>query len=159
MYFVISDSQSGLDTNDPVRHISQVVFIDQSNMLLHRRYGLCTGEFFCQCLCKESIRFAKMKSCCFAYVSYLIQLLFGDCFRIGSANSIKFFLRFSHADNRLFQYPVPSRCYLHYRGLFSPCSPQNPVQNSFPPLNRAKQGIHSKPFYIKAFERLTPEKH
>ena len=117
------------------------------------------ASFFASVFARNQSVLQKMKSCCFAYVSYLIQLLFGDCFRIGSANSIKFFLRFSHADNRLFQYPVPSRCYLHYRGLFSPCSPQNPVQNSFPPLNRAKQGIHSKPFYIKAFERLTPEKH
>lgn len=45
-----------------------------------------------------------------------------------------------------------------YRGLFSPCSPQNPFQNSFSPLNRAKEGIHSNSFYIKVFGRLTPEK-
>lgn len=117
------------------------------------------ARFFAGVLAGDQSVLKKVKSCRFADVSYPIQLLFGDRFRIGSANNIKFFLCFSHADNRLFQYPVPSRCYLHYRGLFSPCSPQNPVQNSFPPLNRAKQGIHSKPFYIKAFERLTPEKH
>ena len=58
MYFVISDSLSGHDTNDPVRRISQAVFLNQSNMLLHRQCGLCTGVSFCQCPYKGPIRFA-----------------------------------------------------------------------------------------------------
>ena len=113
MYFVISDSLSVLDTNDPVHHISQDVFLGQSNRLLHRRYGLCTGAFFAGVLAGDRSVLKKVKSCRFADVSYPIQLLFGDRFRIGSANSIKFLLCFCHADNRLFKYPVPSRCYLH----------------------------------------------
>ena len=59
MYFVISDNLNDLDTNGPVRHISQDVFHGQSNKLLHRRYGLCTGVFFCQCPYKGLIHFAE----------------------------------------------------------------------------------------------------
>ena len=50
--------RSDADTTDPVRDRFPGEFPGRSYNRLHRRYGLCTGEFFCLSLCMALSRFA-----------------------------------------------------------------------------------------------------